>query len=198
VALLHNGPYLRAVLGYAAYTFAIGGIALFMPMFLIRVRGLSTETANTTLGLIVVATGFVGTFIGGWIGDALNKRTPRGYLWLCGVTMLLAAPVAYVALTSPAGRVYWTALAIAELLVFASTSPINAVIVGDVPPASRAAAMAGSIWVIHLLGDGPAQPIIGWLSDRTSLAHAVLIIPVAILVSGVIWSDAARRVGRTP
>jgi MFS family permease len=196
--LFSNGPYLRAVLGYAAYTFALGGIAIWMPTFLMRVRGLPMETATKALGVVVVCTGFAGTFVGGWLGDALNKRTPQGYLWLCGVTMLLAAPCAYLALTAATPAVYWPALVTADLLIFASTSPINAVIVADVPPAARAAAMAGSILAIHVLGDVPSPVIIGELSDRTSLAHAVLIIPVAILVSGVIWSDAARRVGRTP
>jgi MFS transporter, Spinster family, sphingosine-1-phosphate transporter len=192
-SLLENPGYLLAVLGYAAYTFAIGGISLWMPAFLSRVRGLSPVTANTTLGAIVVVTGFVGTFVGGWIGDMLNRRVRHGYLWLCGVTMLLAAPCAYVAFTAPTPAVYWAALVVAELFVFASTSPINSVIVGDVPPASRAAAMAASIFAIHILGDVPAPLIIGQLSDRTSLAQAVLIIPVAILVSGGIWIAAARR-----
>ena len=191
--LLSNRQYLLAVLGYAAYTFAIGGISLWMPAFLIRVRGLSPVSANTTLGAIVVATGFVGTFVGGWVGDALNQRVRHGYLWLCGVTMLLAAPCAYVAFTAPTPAVYWAALVVAELFVFASTSPINSVIVSDVPPAARAAAMAGSIFAIHVLGDVPAPLIIGRLSDQTSLADAVLIIPVAILISGGIWLAAARR-----
>jgi MFS family permease len=191
--LFRNGPYLRAVLGYAAYTFAIGGISVFMPTFLMRERGLSSATANTALGGVVVLTGLIGTFVGGWIGDALNKRTPRGNLWLCGVSMLLAAPCAYVALSAPTPTVYWPALVAAELLAFASTSPVNAVIISEVPAAARAAAMAASILAIHLLGDGPAPTIIGALSDRFSLARAVLIIPVAIVVSGAIWCDAARR-----
>ena len=184
------------MLGYAAYTFAIGGISIWMPAFLTRVRGLSPVAANTSLGAIVVVTGFAGTFVGGWVGDALNQRVRHGYLWLCGVTMLLAAPFAYVAFTARTPAVYWGALVVAELLVFASTSPINAVIVADVPPASRAAAMAASIFAIHLFGDVPSPIVIGHLSDQSSLAQAVLVIPVAILVSGAIWAAAARRGGR--
>src|SRR5213594_2688662 len=37
-ALLRNRPYLLTILGYAAYTFALGGMAAFMPKFLMRVR----------------------------------------------------------------------------------------------------------------------------------------------------------------
>jgi sugar phosphate permease len=193
VALFRNAPYRRVVLGYAAYTFALGGIQQWMPAFLQRVRGVSEQSATTHLGAILVVTGFLGTFLGGWIGDMLEQRVRRGYLWLSGATMILATPLAYVALTAPASGTYWGALTAASLLLFLSTSPINAVIVGDVSPAARAAAMAASIFTIHLLGDVPAPLLIGRLSDLTSLAQAVLVVPVAIVVGGAVWLYAAGR-----
>jgi MFS transporter, Spinster family, sphingosine-1-phosphate transporter len=191
--LLHNTEYVLAVLGYAAYTFGLGGISAWMATFLIRVRHLAEVPATTNLGYIVVLTGFVGTFLGGWIGDALAKRMRHGYLWLSALSMFPAAPFVYLALTATAPRTYWSAIAIADLLLFLSTSPINAIIVNGVPPASRAAAMAASIFTIHLLGDVPSPWLIGKISDKTSLADAVLIIPVAVIVSGLIWAWAAAR-----
>jgi MFS transporter, Spinster family, sphingosine-1-phosphate transporter len=191
--LLGNAQYQIVVLGYAAYTFAFGGISFWMVSFLVRVRGLDAVAANQWLGMIVVVTGFVGTFLGGVVGDALEKRVRRGYLWLSAVSVLVATPAVYLALTAPSPAVFWPALAIADLLLFLSTSPINAVIVADVPPTIRAAAMAASILVIHALGDGVSPAIIGRLSDRATLGQAVLIIPVAVLVSGAIWMWAAIR-----
>ncbi len=192
-SLTHNREYILTVLGYAAYTFAFGGISIWMVTFLIRVRGLDAVTANKWLGLIVVITGFVGTFLGGVIGDALERRIRHGYLWLSALSMLVATPLVYVALTASSPAVFWTALAMADFLLFLSTSPINAVIVADVAPAARAAAMAASILTIHALGDGISPTIIGWVSDRATLARAVLIIPVGVLVSAAIWTWAAVR-----
>jgi hypothetical protein len=57
----------------------------------------------------------------------------------------------------------------------------------------RATAVAASIFTIHALGDVPSPALLGVLSDRTSLAQAVLIIPVAVLVGGLIWTYAAWR-----
>ncbi len=193
LSLTRNREYILTVLGYAAYTFAFGGISIWMVTFLIRVRSLDAVTANKWLGLIVVVTGFVGTFLGGVIGDALERRIRHGYLWLSAISMLVATPLVYVALTAPSPSVYWAALAIADFLLFLSTSPINAVIVADVAPMARAAAMAASILAIHALGDGISPTIIGWVSDRATLARAVLIIPVAVLVSAAIWTWAAVR-----
>jgi MFS transporter, Spinster family, sphingosine-1-phosphate transporter len=191
--LLHNSEYVLAVLGYAAYTFGFGGISVWMATFLIRVRHVAEAPATTDLGAIVVVTGFVGTFLGGWIGDTLAKRIRHGYLWLSALSMFPAAPFVYLALTVPSPRIYWPAVAIADFFLFLSTSPINAIIVNEVPPTSRAAAMAASIFTIHLLGDVPSPWLIGQISDRTSLANAVLIIPVAVIVSGAIWTWAAAR-----
>jgi MFS transporter, Spinster family, sphingosine-1-phosphate transporter len=191
--LLKNSQYVLTCLGYAAYTFALGGLAFWMPAFLERVRGLPRSQATVTFGGIVLITGFVGTFLGGWIGDFLLKRRKEAYLWVCGVSSLLAAPVALVAFTHPNKTVYFTAIVIAEILVFASTGPVNSAIVNLVQPTERATALALSILIMHLLGDVPSPPLIGVISDRTSLAKAFLIIPVAILISGIIWSLTAWR-----
>ena len=90
----------------------------------------------------------------------------------------------------------WTSLIAAEILLFVSTGPINSALVGQVPKVARAAAMAGSILTIHLLGDVPSPFILGRISERTSLAEAVLIIPVAIAVSRSGLD--LRRVARGP
>lgn len=195
-ALRRNRPYLLTVLGYAAYTFALGGMAAFMPKFLMRVRGIPEGAATTWFGVILVATGFVGTFVGGWAGDYLLKFTKQSYLWVSGLTALVAAPFTFVALTSPVPSGYWGGIVGAELLIFVSTGPINSAIVNLVTPEMRATAVAASILAIHVLGDVPSPALLGMISDRTSLAEAVLIIPVAVLAGGLIWTYAAWRGGR--
>jgi sugar phosphate permease len=191
--LLENPPYRRTVLGYIAYTFALGGISFWMPSFLVRVHHMSQADATKNLGIVVAITGLVGTFAGGWIADALAKRTRQANLWLSGVTMLAAVPLTWWALVTTSVPTFWMVVFAAELLLFASTGPINAAIVSEVAPALRAAAMALSIFAIHLLGDAISPKLIGWISDRDSLAHAVLIIPFAVVVSGVIWTYAAWK-----
>jgi hypothetical protein len=184
------------VLGYAAYTFALGGMAAFMPKFLMRVRGIPEGAATTWFGLILVGTGFVGTFVGGWMGDYVLRFTKQSYLWVSGLATLIAAPFTLLALSSPEPSIYWGGIVAAELLLFISTGPINSAIINAVAPEIRATAVAASIFTIHALGDVPSPALLGVLSDRTSLAQAVLIIPVAVFVGGVIWTYAAWRGGR--
>ncbi len=196
-ALLRNRPYVLTVLGYAAYTFALGGMALYVVKFLERVRGLSEGHASVGFAGVVIATGLLGIALGGWLSDRLLPVTKQSYLWVSGVATLIAAPLALVGLTSVVPAVYWTAIVTAQLLLFASTGPVNSAIVNVVPPEIRATAVAMSIFAIHVLGDVPSPSLIGAISDATSLERAVLIIPVALLVSGAIWTYAAWRGARS-
>jgi MFS transporter, Spinster family, sphingosine-1-phosphate transporter len=196
-SLLRRWPYMLVVIGYAAYTFALGGLAYWMPTFLERVRGIPIERASVSFGEIVVITGFVGTFVGGWLSDYLLRYSHQAYLWFSGLVTVLAAPAAYLALSAASREVYLPAIVVAELLLFMSTGPINAAIVNVVSPLERASAVALSMFTIHLLGDVPSPVLIGYLSDHGgSLGHAVLIVPVAVLIGGLVWLLAAHVNGR--
>jgi MFS family permease len=191
--LVRNMPYLLTVLGYAAYTFAIGGLAFWAPAFLERMRGVPKSQATVEFGAIVVVTGLVGTFAGGWLGDLLLKRWKEAYLWVSGIATLLAVPAAVVALTSPSRSVYLPAMVVTEILLFVSTGPVNSAIVNVVSPGERASAVALSIFAMHVLGDVPSPPLIGALSESSDLARALLVVPAAIAVAGAVWTWAAWR-----
>jgi len=197
-SLLRNRPYTLTVLGYAAYTFALGGLAFWAPAFLERMRGMSKSDATVQFGAIVVVTGFVGTFAGGWLGDLYLKRSKEAYLWVSGWATLAAAPFALAAFVLTSRHLFMSAIVATELLLFASTGPINSAIVNLIRPTERATAVGLSILAIHLLGDVPSPLLIGALSDRTSLAVAFQLLPVPIALAGGIWLAAARRGSRPP
>jgi len=185
--LLKNRPYTITIAGYAAYTFALGGLAYWMPAFLERIRHVPEKSATLSFGIIVVITGFVGTFAGGWLGDFCARYTQRAYLWISAAATLAAVPFAWLALTVAAPRTYLVCMVAAQLLMFLSTGPINATIVNIVRPTQRASANALGVFSIHLLGDVPSPLLIGLISTHSSLQQGVKLVPLAILVSGVIW-----------
>jgi len=189
--LLRNRPYALTVLGYAAYTFALGGMAFWLPAFLERVRGVPRAQATIVSGGILVATGFAGTFAGGYLADLLRPRLRAADLWVSGLATLAAAPLVVAAFLAHDRAAWLAALVAAELLLFASTGPVNTVIVGAVAPGERGAAVALSIFSIHAFGDVPSPWLIGRLSDATTLATGVLLVPVAVLLAGAVWIFAA-------
>jgi hypothetical protein len=93
---------------------------------------------------------------------------------------------------SPVG--FFGAIAVAEFAIFLSTSPINVVILQGVPETLRASAMALSIFAIHLFGDLISPPLIGWISDSSSLQNAMFVLPAALALGTVAWwRGSARR-----
>ena len=189
--LFRNKAYVGTVLGYAAYTFALGGLAFFMPTYFERVRGLELARADFIVGGVTVLAGLSGTFLGGYLGDWMAARVQSGQLWLSGLSSIAAVIPAWLALTVASSPTYIVWFFLAEFLLFLSTGPVNVMIVSVVSPDARARAMAVSIFTIHLLGDAISPPIIGWLADTHGLARAVLIVPVAIAISGFVWTATA-------
>ena len=194
--LLHNRDYVLAVAGYAAYTFAVGGMSFWVPMYLFEELNMPLDRANYVLGVVTVIAGIGGTMLGGYLADALARRIRRAHLWVSGVSMILAIPFTVVVFTTHDPVMFAAALLLAEFMVFLSTGPINVVIVSVVPVAIRATAMAVSIFVIHLFGDAAAPVILGALFQAVGLSKAVLLMPIVVAVSAGIWIFAASRSGR--
>jgi MFS family permease len=191
--LFRNRPFILTAIGYGAYTFALGGLAFWMPAFLERVRGMPRSEATVTFGVIALVTGFVGTFAGGWLGDLFLKRSKQSYLWVSGIATLIAAPATYIAVSNPHRAVYLPAIAIAEVFIFMSTGPVNSAIINFVKPGERATALGLSVLLMHLVGDIPSPPLIGIVSDHSTLERAFMLVPLAIVVAGVIWCYTAWR-----
>lgn len=196
VDLLRNRAYLFTVLGYAAYTFSVGAVAFWMPAFLERVHHATRQQATIQFGLIVVITGFVGTFAGGWFGDLLERKRRGGEALACSIVSLLSLPMLIAAFYSDVAAVSMVGLVVAQLLLFSVTGPVNSAMIGVVSPSTRTRAMAMSVFLIHLLGDVPSPPLIGVLSDHSSLRTAFVIIPVGVAAAAWLWFLASRATAR--
>lgn len=191
--LIRLPNYRRAVLGYCAYTAAIGAFSYWAPKFLFTRYGLDLAAANFRFGLITVVAGGLSTLLGGTWADRTRRRTEgdanvvRGLLKICAIGSFVGAPLSVLAFLSPQPGIFFVVVFFCILALFVSTSPINAVILGSVPPELRASAMALSIFAIHVLGDLWSPPLVGFLADRLPIQLAMMTLPVAIAVSAWIW-----------
>lgn len=194
--LLSNRSFVTNTLAMAAMTFALGGLAQWVPTFLYRVHNLSVGKGNTLFGAITVFSGISGTLAGGWLGDRLQRRTAKGYLLVSGWGFLAGAPVAAYALLTPSVTACLTAVFFAEFLLFLNTSPLNTVIVNVTRPSVRAMAFAVNIFFIHALGDAVSPAILGALSDLWGLRSSLLITPLAIVVAAALSFFCTRYIER--
>ena len=182
--LAHNGAFWTATLGMAMMTFALGGISVFLPKFLSQYRGMSLDRANLLLGLSIGGNGFVATLFGGWLGDRLLRRSDSAYYLVSAAGMTLGIPAMLVALYV-AGPPMMPGIVAAEFLLLLSTGPLNAAIVNSVSANIRSSAIGVNLIVIHLLGDAFSPPLMGYISDRSSLPTAFIAAIVATALSAV-------------
>lgn len=190
--LARNGAFITATLGMALYTFAIGGMQVWIPTFLIRLRGLDLKTANIDFAVITVINGIVATLLGGWLGDRLLKRYFGAYYTFSGIAMLIAVPFMVAAIYTT-GKMMFPAIFAAVFFILIGTGPSNAAVVNSVSASIRSTALAVNVFVIHLLGDAFSPALIGRLSDKTgSLQTAFWMAFAAAGLSGVIMLYGAR------
>lgn len=186
--LFRNGGFLFTVLGYAAYTFVVGGMAFWMPSYLVRYFNVSLEEANIQFGTMTVAGGLVGTLLGGTLADWLEKRSGNGFLKVSVLSMLLSAPIFTFALTLNDYQSFMVTLFVLEVALFLCISPLDAAVVSYVRPTWRATAMSLNVFLIHALGDGISYFTIGMMSDQTDLHSAIGFLPWVLLLAAVLWA----------
>ena len=145
-ALSRNRSFIWNTLAMAAMTFALGGLAQWVPTFLFREHGLDVARANTLFGGITVLAGITGTLTGGWLGDYFQKKHGRGYLTVSGWGFIAGAPITAYAIFTPSLSGCLTAMFFAEFFLFLNTGPLNTVIVNVTQPGIRAMAFAVNIF----------------------------------------------------
>jgi MFS transporter, Spinster family, sphingosine-1-phosphate transporter len=183
--LSRNPAFLTATFGMAMMVFALGGLSAWMPTFLIRVHGFSFLKAGLVFGLSTAFTGLTASISGGWISDALLRRTPAAHYLISAVSLGLGIPAMLIAIYTD-GTTMIAGIVIAEFLLLINTGPLNAAVINSVGPHMRAMALAINIFIFHLLGDVPSSFLIGYMSDRYSLRSAFIAPVAAVAVSCVI------------
>jgi MFS family permease len=173
----------RAVLGYCAYTWAVGAFAYWAPDFLINrfPDHLDSQSANLWFGAVTVVAGAIGTIVGGRWADRsqrglavaadephdsrANRRALNPLLRICAIGMAIAAPLTAVCFFMPMPIGFFAVAFFVEIGLFLSTSPVAAVGLRAVPLELRGSAMAAMIFSIHLFGDLWSPPALGALQD---------------------------------
>ncbi len=183
--LLNTRSYRANCAAMTAMTFALGGMAAWVPTYLVRVRGMALVEANLVFGLLTLASGIGGTVAGGWLGDRLRRRHPAAHFLVSGAGLMLSVPCAAAVILANERSTVFAAIFLAEVFVFLNTGPLNAVIAAVSGGPVRATAFAINIFVIHFLGDAISPTIMGLLSERYGLASALWIAPASLLLAAV-------------
>jgi len=194
--LLRTPSYTLCTLGMAAMTFAIGGIAFWMPYYLESRPG---APANSTVvfGAITAAAGLAATLLGGIAGDKLRGRFPGSYFLVSGAAMLAGFPALLAVLHAPFPWIIWLLIFLTCFCLFFNTGPTNTILANVTHPSMRAIGFAFNIFVIHALGDVISPVIVGLLNDWFGdMNKSFFVVGLMFLAAGVFWLLGARHLQR--
>lgn len=194
LALLRNRSYVLNCMGMAALTFAIGGIAHWMPKYVGAFRRAGDEGMVTLIfGAITCVAGITATLSGGIVGDALRTRIRGAYFVVSAGGVLLAFPFFLLMLVVPFPWA-WVFVFLAEFCLFFNTGPSNTALANVVHPAIRSTAFAMNIFFIHAAGDAISPPIIGYLTDRYdgNMNVGFGAVGAMMIIGGLLWLMGAR------
>jgi MFS family permease len=192
---LRTPSYVFCTLGMTAMTFAIGGIAFWMPYYL-ETRPGAPAASTFIFGVVTVVAGLTATLLGGYLGDRLRGRFPGSYFLVSGVAMLAGFPVFLAVLETPFPWI-WVLIFLTVFCLFFSTGPTNTILANVTHPSMRAAGFALNILIIHAFGDVISPVIIGLLSDWfQDMSKAFVVVGVMFVIAGVLWLLGARFLQR--
>jgi MFS transporter, Spinster family, sphingosine-1-phosphate transporter len=185
-ALAARRSYVVNTAAQVVYTFAMGGLATWMPTYFVRERGIPLGTASSTFGLVLVVAGFAGTLAGGRLSDVLTRRWPSAHFTLSGASLAASIVFTLPAVLAPSPAVFWPAMFATLFLLFMNIGPLNAAMANVLPADLRARGFAVTTMVMHLLGDAASPWLIGVASDRIGLTAPVLVTGGLLAAAGLI------------
>ncbi len=192
---LLSPAYVMAVGGGVLATFGASALIFWVRTLVIEERHLSVTFGSIYMAFVGLFCGAGGVIVGGYMGDALNRRRRGGHAMTIGVSMLAAVPVGALALTLPWQPAFLILTAGAAFLLSVYNGPSAAVIDELGPPQYAATLQAVSMFSLHVLGNSPAPSIIGRISDQlhVPISGALQAAIVAFGLSGVLFIFVARR-----
>jgi MFS family permease len=197
LVLVRTPSYVLCTLGMAAMTFAMGGIAFWMPYYLqTRPHAPPYASAVFTFGAITAVAGIISTLAGGMVGDRLRTRFAGSYFLVSGVAMFAGFPIFLAVLRAPFPWL-WVFIFLTLCCLFFNTGPTNTILANVTHPSMRATAFALNIFVIHALGDVISPVVIGLLNDYFhDMNRSFLVVGITFLAAGALWLLGARFLKR--
>jgi hypothetical protein len=86
----------------------------------------------------------------------------------------------------------WVLMFGSVFFLFLNTGPSNTALANVSLPKVRATAFAFNILVLHLLGDVPAFPAIGYVAGHSSWTIAFLFVSGMMLLASILWLIGAK------
>jgi len=192
-ALLQPRTALYACLGSALQLFVVGTLYTWLPSFLNRYYGLTTDQAGLKAAIVILL-GAMGAVAWGALADRAGRQHPRRKLHLlAGLCLLTLALLATAFGALPPGGLQFALICAGGFAMTSTIGAVAAVVIDVIHPGLRATAASMLALIQNLVGLAAGPFVAGILSDRLGLQQALAVIPFIGLFAAGFFIVAARR-----
>jgi MFS transporter, Spinster family, sphingosine-1-phosphate transporter len=185
--LLHIPTYWVLLVAFVFSFFIIGAAQFWIPSYIAKTFQLTASQAGTISGGVLAGSSLIGTLLGGWAADALQRRLPQGRMIVSTVAFLVGSPLTLLALSLHTLIPFTITFILAIICLSLCLGPLNAILQDIITPVMRATGVGLVMLIAHLLGDAASPSVIGMIADNFSLGTALLVTaPLCLFIAGLV------------
>ena len=183
---LRTPSLLLTYVAFAGNTFLTSAYLIWLPSYFVRTQNMAAGPAGLKASSIMLLA-IIGAPLGGFLVDAWRKRRPSARPLFAGLSSLLSAGVWLLAFGVFSGTGQYIVMMIAALCTLLYLSGASALTQDVVHPGLWAISYAICVIVQNLLGSSTGPIVVGAISDKFGLSVAMLTVPIAAIVAGVLF-----------
>jgi MFS family permease len=186
-ALLRIRSYRSIAFGLGFFAVGLFGLNAWMPTFLMRTYGMRPAAIGLALGASVSVAQLVGGIVGGRLADSLARRDLRWQAWMLVIVSVLALPCVVLTFAWPIKSMAFTFFTVNAVLMGVPQMISLSMTQLIVPSHMRSIAVAFTLFLTSLIGQGIGPLAIGGLSDLLASRFGPDGLRFALLASGPIF-----------
>ena len=173
-------------IGSGLQLFVGGTIIVWMPSYLNRYYGMTTDSAGVVAAVIVLC-GAVGTIFCGMLCDRLGRERPDRKVSLAIVYCLVSCVLLVIAFAMPAGKAQLLMICIGMLVALGTNGPSSAMVANLTHNSVHGTAFATLTLANNFLGLALGPLVIGRVSDVIGLQQAFQFMPLVSVAAAAVF-----------
>lgn len=184
--LYSSRSVIATYIGSGLQLFVGGTVIVWLPSYLNRYYGMSTDTAGVMAAVIVLCSA-VGTILCGMLCDYLGRNCPDRKVSLAITYCLVGCVLLSIAFAVPAGRSQLLLICLGMFIAFGTNGPSSAMVANLTHNSVHGTAFATLTLANNFLGLALGPLVVGKVSDVIGLHSAFQLMPLVSIAAAAVF-----------
>jgi len=191
-SLYSSRSIIATYIGSGLQLFVGGTVIVWMPSYLNRYYGMSTDRAGVMAALIVLCSA-VGTILCGMLCDYLGRNRPDRKVSLAITYCLVGCLILSIAFALSAGRSQLILICLGMFIALGTNGPSSAMVANLTHNSVHGSAFATLTLANNFLGLALGPLVVGKISDVIGLQNAFQLMPLVSIAAAAVFFYAKRH-----